>query len=51
VTFGGVISEEDFSTSSPFPGDLRAKYLAGGGGAGTYTCTPGYSPTWTKQGA
>jgi hypothetical protein len=28
--------------------DLRAKYLAGGGGPGTYTRTNG-SETWTKQ--
>jgi len=28
---------------------LREKYLAGGGGIGTYTRPSGSSTTWTKQ--
>jgi hypothetical protein len=33
-----------------FPGDLRTKYLAAGGGIGTYTTSnPGDDPIWTKQ--
>jgi hypothetical protein len=48
VTFTGTISSANFSSSFPFPGDLRAKYLAAGGGAGTYSRTAG-SNTWTKQ--
>ena len=52
VTFaaGSNIISSGFGSSRPFPGDLRAKYLASGGGAGTYTATqPGSNPTWTKQ--
>jgi hypothetical protein len=50
VTFdtGSSISESNFSSVYSFPGDLRDKYLAGGGGAGTYT-RPSGSDTWTKQ--
>jgi hypothetical protein len=50
VTFEGTIAEANFGTLS-FPGDLRAKYLATGGGIGTYTRpTPAAdSGTWTKQ--
>jgi hypothetical protein len=46
VTFAGTIASGSFSTDSTFPGDLRAKYLAGG--IGTYT-RPSGSSTWTKQ--
>jgi hypothetical protein len=44
---GSHILEENFSDQFPFPGDLRDKYLAAGGGAGRYT-RPGGSDTWTK---
>jgi hypothetical protein len=47
VTFNGTITSGNFSSTNPFPGDLRDKYLSGG--AGTYTRTSG-STTWTKQG-
>jgi len=47
VTFNGTISSGNFSSTTPFPGDLRDKYLSGG--AGTYTRTSG-GTTWTKQG-
>ena len=47
VTFNGTINSSNFSSSNTFPGDLRAKYLAEGGGIGTYTRTSG-SNTWTK---
>jgi uncharacterized repeat protein (TIGR02543 family) len=54
VTFaaGSDITRENFDSDgygSPFPGDLREKYLAvdGSGGAGTYTRNPSES-TWTK---
>jgi len=50
VTFGGAIPASDFSTDSPFPGDLRAKYFAAGGGPGTFTtANPGDNPVWVKQ--
>ena len=56
ITFalGSNISSSGFSSSTPFPGDLRAKYLASGGGAGTYmrplpAVEPGTTGTWTKQ--
>jgi len=45
VKFEGTITSSNFH-SSAFPGDLRAKYLAGG--IGTYTRPKG-SSTWTKQ--
>jgi len=48
VTFNGIISSANFDTTTPFPGDLRAKYFAGGG-TGTYTRPSGSSTTWTKQ--
>ena len=51
VTFaaGSNILADDFSTDTPFPGDLRAKYLAPGtGGPGTYTRYYSYWSTWTK---
>ena len=56
VTFEGVISQNNFGSipleyfpfSSPFEGDLRTKYLAGG--IGTYTTSnPGSNAVWTKQ--
>ena len=47
VTFNGTITSGNFSSTTPFPGDLRDKYLAGG--SGTYTRTSG-STTWTKEG-
>ena len=49
VTFADTISADNFSSSDSFPGDLRAKYLAGG--IGTYTTTAPVSSTseWTKQ--
>jgi len=37
VTFQGTIRLENFSSSNPFPGDLRAKYLDATGGIGRYT--------------
>jgi hypothetical protein len=37
-----------FKSTNTFPGDLRAKYMAKNGGAGTYTRARG-SNTWTKQ--
>jgi len=46
VTFGGSIPESGFE-NKVFPGDIRAKYLAAGGGAGTYT-RPSGGTTWTK---
>jgi len=46
VIFQGTINASDFSADEPFPGDLRAKYLAGG--IGTYT-RPSGSNTWTKK--
>ena len=44
VTFQGTISSSNLGGTSPFPGDLRSKYLAGG--PGTYTRD---GNTWTKQ--
>jgi len=51
VKFEGRISSANIANGSSgfqpaFPGDLRAKYLAGG--IGTYTRPKG-SNTWTKQ--
>ena len=54
VTFEGTIPSSEFQAYA-FPaasmGDLRAKYLAEGGGIGTYTTTAPVSSTsvWTKQ--
>ena len=54
VTFaaGSNISDADFGSYDPFPGDLRDKYLAGDG-PGTYTAArqsgDDYSAVWTKQ--
>jgi hypothetical protein len=55
VTFEGTITENNFGavteyygTHSPFDGDLRDKYLAGG--KGTYTTNEGrIMVVWTKQ--
>ncbi|MDR2534843.1 MAG: leucine-rich repeat domain-containing protein [Treponema sp.] len=55
VTFGAgsTIRQENFASSGIFPGDLRAKYFAPGGGQGTYTATrqtnDNYAVTWRKQ--
>jgi len=43
----GTISSVNFSENS-FPGDLRDKYFASGGGAGTYVRAAG-SESWTKM--
>jgi hypothetical protein len=53
VTFEGNISSRLFDSTSPFPGDLRAKFYASSsnGTTGTYTTrSPGTSPTWTRGG-
>jgi len=50
VTFVGSIPTSGFDNSA-FPGDIRAKYLAAGGGAGTYTRPNGESFVWTKGGS
>jgi hypothetical protein len=56
VTFNGTIIPDNFGDfnpgffnvfDSPFDGDLRDKYLAGG--RGTYTRSNEKSETWTKQ--
>ena len=59
VKFEGTISADNFgslfnannpsSFYSPFDGDLRDKYLASGGGKGTYIRPNTSSTTWTKQ--
>jgi len=58
VKFEGTITADKFGSStfgdviifiSPFDGDLRDKYLAGG--IGTYTRPNGDSTMWTKQGS
>ena len=50
VTFQGTIRQANFSASSTRDiGDLRDKYLAAGGGPGTYTRQKG-GTVWTKQG-
>jgi hypothetical protein len=46
VTFEGTIASGNFDPNYSFPGDLRAKYLAGG--IGTYKRASG-SDTWTKE--
>jgi len=51
VTFAGTIASGGFSSITPFPGDLRAKFYAtnsANGTPGTYTRTPP-ATTWTKQ--
>ena len=50
VTFEGAIAAGKFGTDA-FLGDLREKYLATGGGPGTYTRpNTGEGGTWTKTG-
>jgi len=49
VTFQSSITSANLSYNGPFPGDLRTKYFAKGGGIGTYTRPSGSSNTWTKQ--
>ena len=52
VTFDGIINSGNFSDYFSFPGNLRAKYLAGGPGRYTRTLpatNPGTTGTWTKQ--
>jgi len=51
VEFKGTITSANFSSYTPFPGDLRAKYLAADGGKGTYTTNApvGDSSVWAKQ--
>jgi len=49
VKFEGTIDQYNFDGwGKTFPGDLRDKYLAEGGGIGTYTRPSGID-TWTKQ--
>ena len=50
VTFAGTIPSSGLHSNAFFDlGDLRDKYLAAGGGQGTYTTSnPGSSATWTK---
>jgi hypothetical protein len=49
VTFQGTIAENNFHQAAYSSlGDLRDKYLASGGGIGTYTRESG-GTTWTKQ--
>jgi len=47
VTFQGTIASTNFHSDSPFDGDLRDKYLAGG--IGTYIRLNMASGTWMKQ--
>ena len=54
VTFNWtMITSANFSSSDPFPGDLRDKYYAtnsANGTPGTYkTANPGYNAVWVKQ--
>jgi len=56
VTFGGSIPASSFNagafgSGSISLGDIRDKYLAAGGGAGTYTRPDTNSKTWTKGGS
>jgi len=49
VTFGCTLPQSDFDANAfKGLGDLRDKYFAAGGGAGTYTRKGGGS-TWTKK--
>ena len=48
VLFKGNITENGFSSASPFPGDLRSKYYAGDGGIGVYSRANG-TTTWIKE--
>jgi hypothetical protein len=53
VTFAGSIPASGFHANAFMPkpqfNDLRDKYLAAGGGAGTYTRPNGTATTWTKS--
>jgi hypothetical protein len=56
VTFQGTIPASGFAANAfgsgmSSIGDIRDKYLAAGGGAGTYTRPDDNSKTWTKQAA
>jgi hypothetical protein len=52
VTFGGAIPSGFFAANAfNGLGDIRDKYLAAGGGAGTYTRPNGTSLVWTKGGS
>jgi hypothetical protein len=52
VTFSGSIPSSDFHAEAfSGLGDIRDKYLATGGGAGTYTRPNGTSTAWTKGGS
>jgi len=49
VTFGGTIPSNGFNANAfNGLGDIRDKYLAAGGGAGTYTRPDGKGTAWTK---
>ena len=48
VIFNGIITSSGFSSNSPFPGDLRAKYFAGGSGL-YFTTNPGSSAVWHRS--
>jgi len=48
VTFKSTITSSNFGSTRPFYGDLRDKYLAAGGGPGTYI-TEKFVWVWTKQ--
>jgi len=48
VTFQGTITAGNFDSLYSFPGDLRDKYLASNGGAGTYKRFAG-GEVWRKQ--
>ena len=46
----GIISEENFTQTNSFYGNLRDVYFSAGGGAGTYTTiNPGDSAMWLKE--
>jgi hypothetical protein len=52
VTFAGTIHSSSFSSTTPFPGDLRTRFYIGNsliGEPGTYTRPDGSSTTWTRQ--
>jgi hypothetical protein len=52
VTFGGSIPSSNFHANAfNGIGDIRDKYFAAGGGAGTYTRPDSTSTTWTKGGS
>jgi len=52
VTFGGSIPSSNLHANAfNGIGDIRDKYFAAGGGAGTYTRSDGESLVWTKGGS